>query len=76
MATKAVTIQGLKFWICEFVNEGKGWKSVHRFLQKERREGRIENKDIGKAKRSYFYHLKRHPSHFPESGGKVAQSRG
>jgi len=67
MSIKPMTIQGLKFWITEFVSEGKGWSSIHRFLQKERREGRIERKDIGKAKRSYYYHLVRYPSHFPDS---------
>ena len=53
MSGKPVSYEGLRFWIGEFVSEGKGWRSIHRFLCKE--------------KRSYFYHLKRHSSHFPDS---------
>jgi len=65
MAAKPVTMEGLKFWIAEFVSEGKGWSSIERFLNKERREGRIEGKDIGKARRSYFYNAAHHPERFP-----------
>jgi hypothetical protein len=65
MSTKPVTIKGLQFWIGEFLDEGKGWVSINRFLHKERRQGRIQFKDIAKAKRSYNLHRSRHPDRFP-----------
>lgn len=67
MSAKPVTLEGLKFWIGEFLSEGKGWASIERFLNQERRKGRIQSKHIVKARKSYSLYKSRYPDRFPDS---------
>jgi hypothetical protein len=74
MATKAVTEQGIKFWILELLAEDPKaqWFDIEKFFMRELRSGRLGYPHVNQARNIYRQIRSRYPQQTGETQRRSA----